>query len=103
MVDRAGVKVERPERSEDDGLDAGESRRRMKQQRGAEGTAAASPLAGVGWDGRQGAWRAGVQPYLGARTRSGDMMVDVDRGDAPQRVVGLAVAAPIEPVPAGAA
>jgi hypothetical protein len=55
----------------DDDLDAGEGRHRMKQQEEASVTAAASPHAG--WFG---AWRAGVQPYLGARTRSGDMMGD---------------------------
>jgi hypothetical protein len=31
------------------------------------------------------------------------VVVHADQDDAPQRVVGLAVAAPIEPVPAGAA
>jgi len=31
VAGRAGVKVERPERSENDDLDAGEGRRRMKQ------------------------------------------------------------------------
>src|SRR5215203_7065444 len=71
MVDRAGVKVEWPERRVDDDLDPGEGRRRMKQRREAWVTAAASPQAA--WFG---AWRAGVQPYLGARTRSGDMMGD---------------------------
>src|SRR5215203_5795166 len=71
MVDRAGVKVEWPERRVDDDLDPGEGRRRMKQRREASVTAAASPQAA--WFG---AWRAGVQPYLGARTRSGDMMGD---------------------------
>jgi hypothetical protein len=71
VADRAGVKVERPERRVDDDLDAGEGRHRMKQRREASVTAAASPHAA--WFG---AWRAGVQPYLGARTRSGDMMGD---------------------------
>ena len=71
VADRAGVKVERPERRVDDDLDAGEGRHRMKQRREAWVTAAASPQAA--WFG---AWRAGVQPYLGARTRSGDMMGD---------------------------
>ena len=38
VVDRAGVKVERPERRVDDDLDAGEGRRRMKQRRGELGS-----------------------------------------------------------------
>src|SRR5512133_3006287 len=71
VADRAGGKVERPEHRVDDDLDAGEGRHRMKQRREAWVTAAASPHAA--WFG---AWRAGVQPYLGARTRSGDMMGD---------------------------
>jgi hypothetical protein len=46
-ADRAGVKVERPERRVDDDLDAGEGRHRMKQRREAWVTAAASPQ--VAW------------------------------------------------------
>src|SRR5512133_2849625 len=63
VVDRAGVKVERPEHRVDAAVDAGEGRHRMKQRREAWVTAAAAPHAA--WFG---AWRAGVQPYLGART-----------------------------------
>jgi hypothetical protein len=47
VVERAGVKVERPERREDDDLDAGEGHYRMKERRGAWVTPAASPR-GVG-------------------------------------------------------
>src|SRR5215212_11369744 len=37
VVDRAGVKVERPEGREDDDLDAGDGHRRIKQRRGSSG------------------------------------------------------------------
>ena len=75
-----GVKVERPQRSEDDDLDASEGRRMLGRVDEAEkccgsthvGLASVvrvgSPAARVG--------RAGAQPYLGARTISGDMMMD---------------------------
>src|SRR5215207_2099257 len=62
--------------SRDDDLDAAEGCRRLKQRRGSLVTAAASPLIRCGLKWTAGAWRAGVQPYLGARTRSGDMMGD---------------------------
>src|SRR5512133_1997014 len=54
VVDQAGVKVERPERREDDDLDAGEGHHRMKERRGSLGHRSGITSSGVAWrDGRE--------------------------------------------------
>jgi len=55
VVDQAGVKVERPERREDDDLDAGEGHHRMKERRGELGSPQRHHLIWRGLEGRQGA------------------------------------------------
>jgi len=73
VVNRAGVKAERPERRGDDDLGAGQSLRRLEQGRGAWVTVWHHPRrCGLGWTA--GSVGAGGQPYLGARTRSGDVV-----------------------------
>jgi hypothetical protein len=54
MVDRAGVKVEWPERRVDDDLDPGEGRRRMKQRRGSLGHCSGITSGGLVWSVARG-------------------------------------------------
>jgi len=55
VVDRAGVKVERPERHEDDDLDAGEGHHRMKERRGLGSPSGITSRCGLKLN-----WRAGI-------------------------------------------
>jgi hypothetical protein len=54
VADRAGVKVERPERRVDDDLDAGEGRHRMKQRRGSLGHRSGITSRGLVWNVARG-------------------------------------------------
>ena len=65
MVDRLVVMVERPQRSEEERVDAGEGFRRMGNEMQLVHAMGITVLTGC-WVASQ---RAGVQPYRGARTR----------------------------------
>jgi Homeodomain-like domain len=68
------VKVERPQRARTNDLDAGEGCHRIVKRSSSLRHVMGITVRGlVCW---QGPPRAGVQPYLGARTRSGDVMGD---------------------------
>ena len=54
VADRAGVKVERPERRVDDDLGAGEGRHRMKQRRGSFGHCSGITSRGLVWSVARG-------------------------------------------------
>jgi hypothetical protein len=72
VAGRAGVKVERPERGENDDLDPGEGRRRLKQRRQRLGH-----RSGITSGGLVGRWRARVSSLISVLGPvSGDMMGD---------------------------
>jgi hypothetical protein len=72
-----GVKVERPQRSEDDDLDAGEDRRRLRPTRGPrpQGMGITSS-ARTGWDRERARTRGALCLISVHGVGSGDVMVD---------------------------